>query len=77
VLNLVLVVDLTCLHKTLVASNRLPQESYEDKLDPQQEPSSTPEVSPEVPEVSPEAPANEPVATKPSTLEELTNANPQ
>ena len=60
-----------------VASNRLPQESYEDKLDPQQEPSSTPEVSPEVPEVSPEAPANEPVATKPSTLEELTNANPQ
>ena len=53
-----------------VASNRLPQESYEDKLDPQQEPSSTPEVSPE-------APANEPVATKPPTLEELTNANPQ
>ncbi|MFH3698639.1 hypothetical protein WAH92_21945, partial [Acinetobacter baumannii] len=38
-----------------VASNSLPQESYEDKLDPQQEPSSTPEVSPEVPEVSPEA----------------------
>lgn len=60
-----------------VASNSLPQESYEDKLDPQQEPNSTPEVSPEVPEVSPEAPANEPVATKPPTLEELTNANPQ
>lgn len=59
-----------------IASKSLPQEAIEEKIDPQQAPNSTPEAPAEALSDA-TARASEPDASKPPTLEELTNANPQ